>query len=124
MTSVTAAAKLSIAGSVAAEDSEVADEFAREEVEDEREDDSEAAPDWVLAAAAGVVMALLATGPVGVRRVSDTFTDRAFERPGFFFSFAISVFFQCLFFRISFLSGLLDSSVDEELNDRSISSIK
>ena len=36
---------MSIAGSVAAEDSEVAEEFAREEVEDEREDDSEAALD-------------------------------------------------------------------------------
>ena len=45
MTSVTAEAKLSIVGSVAAEDSEVADEFAREEVEDEREEDSEAALD-------------------------------------------------------------------------------
>ena len=84
MTSVTAAAKLSIAGSVAAEDSEVAEEFAREEVEDEREEDSEAAPDWVLAAVAGVVVALLATGPVGVRRDSDAVTDRAFERPDCF----------------------------------------
>ena len=43
MTSVTTEARLSTAGSVAAEDSDVTDEFAREEVEDEREEDSEAA---------------------------------------------------------------------------------
>ena len=61
MTSVTAEAKLSIAGSVTAEDSDVTDEFVREEVEDEREEDSEAALVGVLAAAAGVVVALLAT---------------------------------------------------------------
>ena len=61
MTSVTAEAKLSIAGSVTAKDPKVTDEFAREEVEDEREDDSEAALVKVLAAVAGVVVALLAT---------------------------------------------------------------
>ena len=69
-------------------------------------------------------MALLATGPVGVRRVCDAFTERAFERPGFFFSFAISVFFQCLLFLVSFLFGLLDSSDDEDdVDDWSISSV-
>ena len=61
MTSVTAEAKLSIAGSVTAEDPEVTDEFAREEVEDEQEDDSEAALVGVLATVAGVAVALLAT---------------------------------------------------------------
>ena len=61
MTSDTAEAKLSIAGSVTAEDPEVSDMFAREEVEDEREEDSEAALVKVLAAAGGSVVALLAT---------------------------------------------------------------
>ena len=124
MTSVTAEAKLSIAGSVTAEDPEVNDEFARE-VEDEREDDSEAALVGVLAAVAEVVVALLTTGPVGAHWVVDTFTGTAFGMPGFFFSFAISVFFHNLLLFVLLLSGFLYSSVDnEELNDCSISSIR